>query len=340
MKKWTWMFLLVLAISLAFPAAVFAQGEEPPEQPEDSPLGWKARWTAWRFPDAFKSGSDKLAEALELTPEAFRERVKAGETPLEIAQSQGLSEEDFQALLEEIQYEWIDEALQEGKITPEKAEEMRQRVADGIALGESMQALREISGNLLADALGLPLDEIRTRIQAGERLAEIAESQGMSEETFAQTLAEVQAEALAQAVAQGLLDEEQAGRLEDFLQKGDRPARWQQRYQNMNGKEFLMPALAEQLGLDWAEIQGRMETGETWPEIMEDLGLDREDLRGAMEDLGLDILDKAQESGLLSPERAQELEEGGPLNPLRWLQKAMKTLSDFRLKLFPGSGSD
>ena len=63
------------------------------------------------------------------------------------------------------------------------------------------------------------------------------------------------------------------------------------------------------------------------------LGVLREDLRDAMDELGGDIMQKAQESGLVSPERAESIREGGVLKPFRWLRQTFQAFQRFRFKL-------
>ena len=61
-----------------------------------------------------------------------------------------------------------------------------------------------------ADALGLAVDELESRLDNGETMAGIALSTGMSLEDFHLLRTEVFQQALDQAVAEGLLTEEQA----------------------------------------------------------------------------------------------------------------------------------
>jgi DNA-directed RNA polymerase subunit N (RpoN/RPB10) len=231
-----------------FTSVVSAQGQKPPAQPDHSPkspLGWPARWFASQHPAAFQVLVENLAGELGITPEDFKARVKAGETPLEIAVSEGLSPEEYHALVKQILLDFIDRALTEGKITDEQADELRKHVNEGF--------------------------------------------------TFADIL------------------------------------------HNLPGDRFLFPALAEELGLSWEELQQRLEAGESWPEIFQELDIKQEDIREALKNLGMDITEKAQESDLLNPRQAHRLQESGPLAPFRWLRRGMNALKDFRQKLFTPS---
>ena len=101
----------------------------------------------------------------------------------------------------------------------------------------------------------------------------------------------------------------------------------------MPGKEFLLPQIAQELGLDWEDIQERLDAGNTWNEIMDELGVAEEDLQQEAEALGLEIIQNAAESGLLPPERAERLKDAGTLQQFRWLHKSLHALQQFKQKL-------
>jgi hypothetical protein len=61
-----------------------------------------------------------------------------------------------------------------------------------------------------AEALGMSVDALEARLEAGETMADIALSEGMSQEAFFTLMQEARADALAQAVADGLISQEQA----------------------------------------------------------------------------------------------------------------------------------
>lgn len=62
----------------------------------------------------------------------------------------------------------------------------------------------------LAEALGLTADELNERLEDGEKLADIAEAEGVSCEEFQTLFQDAHTEAIAQAVEQGLITQEQA----------------------------------------------------------------------------------------------------------------------------------
>lgn len=78
-----------------------------------------------------------------------------------------------------------------------------------------------------AEALGLSADALEARLEAGETMADIAESEGMTQEAFFSLMQDVRSEALEQAVEDGLISQEQADwmldRMGGFGQQGDCP---------------------------------------------------------------------------------------------------------------------
>ena len=68
-----------------------------------------------------------FAEALNIDPTALEARLDAGETMWEIAEAQGLSAEDFQALMLAARTDALTQAVADGTITQEQADWMLSR---------------------------------------------------------------------------------------------------------------------------------------------------------------------------------------------------------------------
>jgi hypothetical protein len=71
---------------------------------------------------------DGIAEALNLTPADLEKRLEAGETPWQIAQSQGLSYEQIQQAMLEAHDKALDAAVKAGSLTQEQADWMDQHM--------------------------------------------------------------------------------------------------------------------------------------------------------------------------------------------------------------------
>ena len=70
--------------------------------------------------------------------------------------------------------------------------------------------MHEIMLAAFADVLGLSVEELEARHDAGETMFEIAEAQGITPEEFSALMPGTRSVALDQAVAEGLLTQEQA----------------------------------------------------------------------------------------------------------------------------------
>jgi hypothetical protein len=68
-----------------------------------------------------------LAEGLEMATEALQARLDAGETPYQVAQAAGLSEEQITALFDEAHSQALQAAVEAGALTQEQADWMAQR---------------------------------------------------------------------------------------------------------------------------------------------------------------------------------------------------------------------
>lgn len=76
-----------------------------------------------------------FAEALGLTPEELETRHNAGETMWQIAESQGISQEEFGTLWTEARTAALEQAVADGVITQEQADWMIQHMAQRQAAG-------------------------------------------------------------------------------------------------------------------------------------------------------------------------------------------------------------
>jgi len=70
--------------------------------------------------------------------------------------------------------------------------------------------MQEYTLPLVAEALGLSVEDLQWRFEAGETAWTIAQEQGLTADAFGELMTQVHTDALAQAVADGLLTQEQA----------------------------------------------------------------------------------------------------------------------------------
>lgn len=69
-----------------------------------------------------------LANALNLSPEEIEERIQAGETPWDIAQAEGLSDDQIQEFMQDAHDQALQAAVDAGELTQEQADWMDQRM--------------------------------------------------------------------------------------------------------------------------------------------------------------------------------------------------------------------
>ena len=143
-KHWLKMsrVLAVAALGLMlFGGAAFAQGPggdpdapgphvQPWMQPGPGGPGFRRRPGKPGFP--MEKKLEVLAEALDMDVDALKEALKAGQTPQELAEAQGLDWEELQAQLRERVLEMVrerlDQAVEEGKLTQEQADAILERM--------------------------------------------------------------------------------------------------------------------------------------------------------------------------------------------------------------------
>jgi hypothetical protein len=145
MKKW-----IILGISIAALAVLtvggfvwagkaYAQAQEPP-YPNYSygmmggryggygMMGGYGMWGAGGYGPMHQYMIDALAKAFNLTSEQLQARFDQGETPWKIAQSQGLSAEQFQNAMQEAQDQALEAAVKGGVLTQQQADWMDQHM--------------------------------------------------------------------------------------------------------------------------------------------------------------------------------------------------------------------
>jgi hypothetical protein len=164
--------------------------------------------------------------ALAQTPP--EDGVKRGERYKELLAAElGITVEELTAAQTAARNTLIDEALAAGDITEEQAERLKSLEPGegmglwlkGHALGHKFHgALRGVV-EAAAEAVGLPVEDLRERLAGGESLSDIAASQNIDEETLTNDLVAALTERINQAVADGDIDQEMADRLLENLEE-------------------------------------------------------------------------------------------------------------------------
>jgi lipoate-protein ligase A len=140
----------------------------------------------------------------------------------ETAERLGVTPEELTSAMTEAQFEIIDDAVAEGRLTEDQAAKLKERVEEYGPL--SVIGRRDRDGRALchgarlvtgaaAEVLGKEPAEVAAAVKAGESLAEQAEAQGMSVEDFKAALLDTVKRMLQAKVDEGAIMQEQADRI-------------------------------------------------------------------------------------------------------------------------------
>jgi ubiquinone biosynthesis protein COQ9 len=126
--------------------------------------------------------------------------------------------------------ERLEELVDDAVITEERADEIRARVAERIAIRDERRATRTAHLEDLAATLGTTPDELKADLRAGASIADLAAAAGVDIDTIIDRIAAQQVTRINEALANGTIDQEQADeRLESLRDRitarvnGERP---------------------------------------------------------------------------------------------------------------------
>jgi ribosomal protein S20 len=129
-----------------------------------------------------------------------------------LAEALGITVEELDAARETANQAAIDQAVKEGLITQEQADQMRARE-------EQMQARRDLQGYLdrnalLAKALGMTVEDMQAALAEGESLSALMGEKDLDAATVRENLQAAYQAAIAQAVEDGVITQEQADQMQ------------------------------------------------------------------------------------------------------------------------------
>jgi len=132
-----------------------------------------------------------------------------------VAAHLGVTEQQLVDAFKAARLEMLDEAVAAGKISPEEAEQIRQRIEESKGLG-LVGRHRHLLGGIVrsvADTLDMTPREIAQDLRQGQSLAEIGQAKGVSTDTLKSAILTAADEKLDQAVADGKLTQDQADKI-------------------------------------------------------------------------------------------------------------------------------
>jgi hypothetical protein len=167
--------------------------------------------------------------------------------------------------------------------------------------------LKEYFDAAMSEALGLTQEDVQARLEAGETMQEIIESQGFTLEEWQAAMDAARADALAQAVADGVITQEQADAIaERGNGRGDfGPGGKMDGMGAMN--EYFAPILEEVLGMTPQDLMSRLQAGETFEDILAEQGLTTEAFQAQITAAANDAVAQAVADGSITQEQADNI---------------------------------
>jgi uncharacterized protein YidB (DUF937 family) len=144
-----------------------------------------------------------------------------------VASHLGISVDQLKQAIKDADLDMVDQALQDGKITQDQADQLRQRIEEGNGFGfrfrlnlglkvERFESLQSIV-NSVASELNLSPSDILDQLKQGKTLAEIADAQGVSRDDLKSTITTSVGEAVDKAVSDGTLTQDRADQIKSWL---------------------------------------------------------------------------------------------------------------------------
>lgn len=164
----------------------------------------------------------------------------------------------------------------------------------------------------IADILGITTDELAESKDAGVRLEDLVEAQGLTMEEFDAAMDAAKADIIAQALTDGAITQEQA----DWMLANDLggPAggpRGGNRGLNGAGEgtlhEYIDAVVADFLGMTPEELAASHEAGVTMQDLLAEKDLTQEDLQAALEAAKEDIVAQALADGAITETQAEQI---------------------------------
>jgi len=168
---------------------------------------------------------------------------------------------------------------------------------------------RETMMQVVADALGISVDELQAARDAGTRLPELADELGVDMADVADAITTALEDAVAQAATNGDITQAQADAI---------TARIELRrlsYDIFNLEDAAV-VTADTLGISVEELQSALADGTTLPDLADELGVDMVDVRTAVFNARIDAVQQALADGLITPQQALQILHL-PLRPLQ-----------------------
>jgi uncharacterized protein YidB (DUF937 family) len=156
-----------------------------------------------------------LAEGLSMDGAELQERLYNGENLKDIAAEKGLDDEQFRQLMQNTRIQMIDLAVVNGTLTQERADKMKEKI-------NYAPTLLATTRDGIAEGLGMTPDELKSSLDSGKKLKDIASEQGLSKDQFKTLIQDARSQAIDQAVSDGVVTQEQGDKIREKMEQGSR----------------------------------------------------------------------------------------------------------------------
>ncbi|RMF00169.1 MAG: hypothetical protein D6768_13405, partial [Chloroflexi bacterium] len=127
-----------------------------------------------------------LADALGISVDELRTQLDSGKTVRQIIEDSGVDPQTVRDAMDAARDAALDQAVADGKLTQEQADQIRERGPKGHPGGPGGPPPfvdRDTMDAALADALGISVDELRTQLDSGKTVRQIIEDSGVDPQT-------------------------------------------------------------------------------------------------------------------------------------------------------------
>ncbi|MCS5697181.1 MULTISPECIES: Fis family transcriptional regulator [Desulfofundulus] len=145
-----------------------------------------------------------------------------------LAANLGVEQGKLMNAIKQTELQMVDEAVQQGKLTSDQAQKIKDRIEQGKFFPMELfhgpkdgEKAGEFAGkrlDVLAQVLGMSADELKTELQQGKKIYDIAKEKGLTMDQLHQKLLEARIQAIQQAVKDGKISQDKADKMIQRLQ--------------------------------------------------------------------------------------------------------------------------
>ena len=221
--------VLTLALALGAAGAAYAQSATPYAETmmnnfhggRGGPGGDRQMQNALR--DYVDSAT---AEAFGLTVDELSALRDEGKSLVDVAIEQNMTVADFAAKIDEARQSAVEQAVADGVITQEQADEMAafeaERQANRPVKDNSDNPLHSYMQSAIADAFGISVEDLEAMQEAGTSLKDLAIEQDLTMAAYKEKIESARLSAIDAALADGVITQEQADQLTARVEDGVR----------------------------------------------------------------------------------------------------------------------